>query len=176
MAYLDSVPWVLVDVLRATNSTSAVFGAAGDSVRQYPINGNLDLGYKMTWGGVCTVTGSGINIRLNSAATNQIVASSHVVGGGAGGDNASQIIGIMSPPLAVNDSFTGDWVMEKPATGTLREAFFRYGSGNTSLLGEGVGRFQDTVTNITSIQLLCLVGQRFTGTVRLYVKNPQRPF
>lgn len=171
MSYLCS-PWILVDRIVASAATDVSFSSTGGSVRQYPVNGNIDGGYKLRWDLIGSAAfGLNVQIRMNGVNTNQNFATNTAAAGAVGG-NTGTATGVLGTTASVSQECVGEWACERSATGAMRA--FRTIYYDRSNVGIVSGVWNDSATNITSIQLLRTGSTTFTGTIKLYVKNPQR--
>lgn len=180
MGYLNDFQkqWVLVDYQSISGATTAVtFGAAGTSLRQYPVNGDLDLGYAIIAG----TNGSGsARVRLNGVNTNQsdIINHQNNAGGVANGPDtefaAFTGVGVAG---AVGSGNNTVFLIDNAQTGATRIGlcWCSQADGANRQDSYTVGRWNDTATNITSILLDWYAGNVTSGKIWLYVKNPQTP-
>ena len=177
MGYLGASQrdWVCVDYLDFAAATSMVFSSSGGSAKQYPVNGNLDGGYRITgyFNGGASGIGSG-SLLLNNDSADLIVSSMRQNNGGVPAvttiTNRCALTANQSTASCVGLFFAE---IEHSASGGTRVCFGQFGNGIASARGCGInfGRYVDT-SNITSIELTNT--QSVTGRLWLYVRNPQR--
>jgi len=170
--------WVLVDYAPISNDTSIVFSSAGDGVRQYPVNGNLDGGYALVSMSVGGAVGGTAEYRLNGGVTNQNMLRLF-------GTNAfATLLDINTPVFGyaganddLNAIIDGVCIIEAPATGQNRMGRnVTIGVGATNrFYGIAVARYVNTATNITSIGVTWSAGIGVSGRAYLFVRNPQTP-
>jgi len=174
MAHLLS-EWLLVDVINAVAATTPTFSAAGNGVRLYPVNGDLDQGYRITYDLTGNASGAIGRWELNGGVTNQSGYSAVCTnsGGGIGGSTVANL-GVSCNSGTASSRHIGEFLMYRAQTGIRRVSIGQYGSfGAAQNARLSIGSYNDTATNITSIRMNITTGA-VTGTLRLFVLNPQR--
>lgn len=175
MGYGFDPEWILVDWILASGSTTPTFTSGGNGVLNYPVNGNIDQGYRIRWDLTGNASGAVAQIELQAGTTNQTALQYLSDGAVSTGTNLAHA-GLVCNQTSASSKHQGFWVMPNSVTG---------GNGRCAyMMGGSVGaankrqwytgsRYNDTATNITSIRFNATTGN-LTGTIWLEVLNPQR--
>lgn len=178
LSYLCPFPWIEVDEATVTNAGTILFKASGGTgVKNYPVNGNIDIGYKITWRLSDSNAGDSPAFNLNGSNTNQTYTGWQTVGGTssvltpATGSFGNVFVGNAPTGISV-----GEMIIYNAKTGGQRLGNMQCGADNGGSYVDQriVAIYNDSVTNITQIAITNGGSLHLSGTAKLFVLNPQQ--
>lgn len=161
--------WVPIDVLTPSAATGTIsFKTGGNGSQNYAVDGNTDLWYKVTWD--VAISAGSCTLQLNAASTNQ---SSQRLRG----DNTT----VTSNQTATNAVIanaprsSGEWICRRTNTGATRVGTMLRIAQTAASTADQIEicgwLYNDSATNITSIDFLMSGADTITGQIVLWKKG-----
>lgn len=163
----------MADYANPSGATLVTFATGGNGIKNYPVNGNLDIGYNFSWDLIGNASGAVFRIELNGGTTNQTSQFTQGTGSAlSGGTNTN--FGQIGNNGNASARFQGELIIPYSATGFNRGCYFvTLGNASTNTGIHGCGKYADSSTNITSIRFNVTAGT-ISGTIWMRVKSLQQ--
>lgn len=162
--------WVAVDVMTPAAAGGTVsFKTGGNGSQNYAVNGNSDLWYKVTWD--LAMSGGTTTLQLNAANTNQTTQRLR-------GDNTTVAAGQLASNAIIANAprASGEWICRRTNTGASRVGTMLRISQTPASTADQIEIagfiYDDSATNITSIDFLTSGADTITGQIVLWKKGP----
>lgn len=175
LSHLTDPEWVMVDWYDAVAATSIQFRTGGNGVRNYPVNSEPDMAYRLR-GDVTgdAIAGAQAQLELNGGTTNQVGVRGQSTGAAMQYSATLTVIGVLLSDLTGNSRHIVEAICYNAPTGQTRFWIIERGSwGASNVTYYGSGEYRDTVTPISTIAINVTTGN-VTGRWTLEVWNPQQ--
>lgn len=171
-----AVEWVAVDEMTlAGASGTQSFKSGGAGSRNYAVNGDADLWYRLTWDLTGSAAGLGASIQFNAGGTtNQTTQTMTALNAVASAAQVATnfVIGGLG---SANDRNAGEWICRRVNTGATRVGYAyritQVPASPTDQLVLGGWLFNDSASNLVAIDIAITVGTA-TGQIVLWKKAP----